>query len=118
MSKHVQLVLVGLVCFLFGCLVAQNLGGLKAEDADRKVQVIHGKPVTFQRTLALIPAQSEKGKKPTWTHALDLKCRKGGQEDFDKAEVFGIEVFKDENNDNLIYISQTGAIAVVPARGK
>jgi hypothetical protein len=90
MSKHVQFVLVGLVCFLLGCLVAQQLPNLQA--------------------------QNDKGKKPKWTHALDLKCRKGGQEDFDKATTFGIEVFRDENNNNLIYISETGSIAVVPAK--
>jgi hypothetical protein len=56
-------------------------------------------------------------KKPKWSHALDLKCRKGGEENFDKAEVFGIEVFLDENTNNLIYISQTGSVAVVPAKG-
>jgi hypothetical protein len=90
MSKRVQFVLVGLVCFLFGCLVAQQLPSLQA--------------------------QNDKGKKPKWTHALDLKARKGGQEDFDKATTYGIEVFKDENNGNLIYISETGSISVVPAK--
>jgi len=92
MSKHVQFVLVGLVCFLLGCLVAQQLPSLQAQN---------------EKTGA--------GKKPVWTHALDLKCREGGQEDFDKAKTFGIEVFKDENNGNLIYISQTGSISVVRA---
>jgi hypothetical protein len=89
MSKHLQFVLVGLVCFLLGCLAAQQLPSVQA--------------------------QNDKGKKPRWIHALDLKCREGGQEDFDKARTFGIEVFKDENNGNLIYISQTGSISVVSA---
>ena len=91
MSKYVQSVLVGLVCFLLGCLVAQHLPGLQAQEG-------------------------EKSKAPKWIHALDLKCRKGREEDFDKATVFGVEVFKDENTGNLIYISQTGSIAVVPAK--
>ncbi len=94
MSKHVQFALVGLVCFLLGCLLAQHVPGLNAQQS------------------------GDKGKKPKWTHAFDLKCREYGQEDWDKAKSFGIEVFKDENNDNLIYISQSGSIAVVPARGK
>jgi hypothetical protein len=93
MSKHVQFALVGLVCFLLGCLLAQHLPLLQAQDA-------------------------EKTKKPQWTHALDLKCRKGREEDFDKAKVYGVEVFKDPNTDNLIYISETGSIAVIPAKGK
>lgn len=91
MTKHVHLVLIGLVCFLLGCLVAQHFPSLQAQEGD-------------------------KAKKPQWTHALDLKCRKGREEDFDKAKVFGVEVFKDPNTDNLIYISETGSIAVVPAR--
>jgi len=93
MSKHVQFALVGLVCFLLGCLLAQHLPLLQAQDA-------------------------EKTKKPQWTHALDLKCRKFRDEDFDKAKGFGVEVFKDPSTDNLIYISETGSIAVVPAKGK
>jgi hypothetical protein len=93
MSKQVQFGLVGVVCFLLGCLLAQHLPFLQAADA-------------------------EKAKKPVWTHALDLKCRKGREEDFDKANVYGVEVFKDPNTDNLIYISETGSIAVVPAKAK
>jgi hypothetical protein len=93
MSKNVQIGLIGLVCFLLGCLVAQHLP--RSQAADDK---------------------AEKVKAPKWTHALDLKVRKGRQADFDKAEVFGVEVFKDENNGNLIYISQTGSISVVPAK--
>ena len=56
-----------------------------------------------------------KPKAPTWLWGLDLKARTGGTDDFDKARKFGVEVFKDENAGNLIYISETGAIAVAPA---
>jgi hypothetical protein len=63
-----------------------------------------------------IDAPVEKPKKPKWSHALELKARKAGQEDFDKAEVFGVEIFKDENSGNLIYISHEGSIAVIPAK--
>jgi hypothetical protein len=92
MSKKVQIGLIGLVCFLLGCLVAQNL------------------PRTFAAD------DKEKVKAPKWTHALDLKVRKGNESEFDKAKTYGIEVFKDENNGNLIYISETGSISVVPAK--
>lgn len=93
MSKRVQLTLVGLVCFLFGCLVAQNLPYVYAlQDA----------------------------KAPKWMHGLDLRVRKGGVKDFTddpaKTPKYGVEVFRDENNGNLVYISETGSIAVVPAK--
>jgi hypothetical protein len=93
MSKRVQFILVGLVCFLLGCLVAQNL------------PLVYGQPAN--PTI----------KKPLWTHGLDLKVRKGGEEDFNKdTKKYGIEVFKDENTGYLVYISETGSIAVVPAK--
>jgi hypothetical protein len=73
-------------------------------------------------SIAVVPAKGgvvgEKAKKPRWTHALDLRCRPGKEKDFDKAKLYGVEVFRDENTDNLIYISDTGSIAVVPAKGK
>ncbi len=54
-------------------------------------------------------------KAPVWLHGLDLKVRKGGQKDFDgTTKTYGLEVFHDENNGNLIYISETGSISVVP----
>jgi hypothetical protein len=57
-------------------------------------------------------------KTPTWSHGLILKVRKGGQENFDdKTPRFGVEVFKDENNGNIVYIADNGNIAVVPAGG-
>jgi len=55
-------------------------------------------------------------KAPRWLHGLELKVRKGGESDFNKdTKRYGIEVFKDENSNNLVYISETGALAVVPA---
>ena len=53
-------------------------------------------------------------KAPTWRHGMELRVRKAGEPDFNKeTKKFGIEVFRDENNGNLIYISETGSIAVV-----
>src|SRR5262249_49924092 len=58
-----------------------------------------------------------KPKNPTWKHAMDLKVRKAGEKDFTKdTRKIGIEVFHDENNGNLVYISETGSIAVIPAK--
>jgi hypothetical protein len=91
MSKRMQIILVGLVCFLLGGLVMQSL------------PLVYGQPATT--------------KKPSWMHGLDLRVRKGGEEDWGKdTKKYGIEVFKDENTGYLVYISETGSIAVVPAK--
>jgi hypothetical protein len=57
-------------------------------------------------------AQEAKG--PKWSHGLMLRARKGDEPDFTKdTKKYGVEVFVDENNGNLIYISEAGSIAVV-----
>jgi hypothetical protein len=73
--------------------------------------------------LAIVPgfkdtaAPTPKPKAPEWLHGLDLKVRKGGQHDFDaQTKSFGLEVFRDENTGNLIYISETGSLSVVPGK--
>ncbi|MFN4260768.1 MAG: hypothetical protein ACK4RK_15835 [Gemmataceae bacterium] len=90
MSKRMQLALIGLACFVLGALLAPELPFVHAQQG---------------------------AKSPTWLHGLDLRVRKGGQKDFDKdTPKYGVEVFRDENNKNLVYISETGSIAVVPAK--
>ncbi len=49
-----------------------------------------------------------------WKSAMVLKARKGGETDFEKAKRYGIEVFQDNRTGNLIFISDTGSIAVLP----
>jgi hypothetical protein len=62
------------------------------------------------------PAAPVKG--PKWLHGLELRCRKGGEADFTKdTKKFGVEAFKDENNGNLVYVSEAGSIAVLPGAG-
>jgi hypothetical protein len=57
-------------------------------------------------------------KAPTWLYGLEVRCRKGGQTEFDKdTPQFGVEAFKDENVGSLVYISETGALAVLPKAG-
>jgi hypothetical protein len=51
---------------------------------------------------------------PLWKTAMNLLVRKGGEKDWAKAKKFGIEVFEDIRTGNLIFISETGAIAVLP----
>ncbi len=57
-----------------------------------------------------------KMKPPKHGHGLELKVRPGGEADFAKAKKYGIEVFKDENTNCWVYISETGSVAVVPAK--
>jgi len=58
-------------------------------------------------------AQGE-SKAPKWSHGMLLRSRKADEPDFNKdTKKFGVEVFADENNGNLIYVSETGDISVV-----
>ena len=38
---------------------------------------------------------------------------KAGEKEFDKAKKYGIEVFEDNRTGNLIFISETGSVAVL-----
>jgi hypothetical protein len=88
MSKRTQVYVTGLVCFLIGLLLAPHL--------------------PFAR------AQENKVKAPIFLHGMEVRSRKAGEPDFnDKTKKWGIEVYKDENNGNTIYVSETGSIAVV-----
>jgi hypothetical protein len=91
MSKRVLLPFVGLVCFLIGALAAPHL--------------------------PFVRGQESKVKAPLWLHGMNVKARKSDELDFNKdTKKYGIEVYRDENNGNLIYISETGSIAVVPGK--
>jgi hypothetical protein len=53
-------------------------------------------------------------KAPQWLHSMDLRCRKAGQKEWLKeTPAFGLEVYKDVNTGNLIYITNTGSVAAV-----
>ena len=48
---------------------------------------------------------------------MSLRVRSGNEADFTSStKRFGLEVFRDENNGNLIYVSETGSIAVVAGK--
>lgn len=64
----------------------------------------------------LFKAGEGKVKDPEWRHAMWLNARKAGVRDWDKGTKYGIEVFKDENNGNLIYANENVQVSVVPAR--
>jgi hypothetical protein len=68
--------------------------------------------------IAVVPgagvAKPEKSKGSNWLYDLDLPTRPAGIAEFEKGRKFGNEVHKDENTGNLVYLSEIGAIAVVP----
>lgn len=68
--------------------------------------------------VAVIPEAAETkgdGKAPEWLHGLDLACRKHNEPNFTKdTRKFGVELFRDENNGNLMFLTETGSLAVTP----
>jgi hypothetical protein len=91
MGKRLRILLVGVVCFVLGALLVPRLPFVRAQDT--------------------------KAKAPEWKHGMELRVRKAGEADFGAStKKYGIEVFRDENNGNLIYISENGSIAVVPGK--
>lgn len=76
--------------------------------------VLGGLAVEF---LPRVSAQDADVKKPKWHYGLSLMVRKSDEANFGKdTKKIGIEVFRDENNGNLIYVSETGSIAVLPGK--
>lgn len=74
--------------------------------------------ITADGLIAAAPARGKivgGDKAPKWLHSFDLNVRKGGVKEWKDAARIGLEVYRDDNTGNLIYISETGAIAVVPA---
>lgn len=49
----------------------------------------------------------------TWLGGMNLPARKGGEKEFDKAKKYAVEVFRDNRTGNLLFVSETGAIAVL-----
>ncbi len=70
-------------------------------------------------SIAVVPggaasAPAVTAKPPDWKQGMELSVRKATEKDFNKeTKKYGVEVFSDENNGNLVYISETGSIAVV-----
>ena len=92
MSARARTLLIAAVCFLAGVLTVQTFTNLQAQ------------PTT----------PPPEPKKPTFLHGMNLGARKSVEDRFsERTTRIGVEVFRDENNGNLIYISETGSIAVV-----
>jgi hypothetical protein len=91
MTKRTGTLAVALVAFVLGAVAVQLLPRVYAQSGDIK--------------------------SPKWQYGLSVKVRKAEENDFGKeTKRVGIEVYRDENHGNLIYISENGSIAVVPAK--
>jgi hypothetical protein len=62
------------------------------------------------------PAKAGDTRGVTWRGAMNLKARKAGETDFAKATKYGVEVFQDNRTGNLVFVSETGSIAVLPGQ--
>ncbi len=76
--------------------------------------------ITDAGTIALVSAtgatKPAEVKTPVWYHAFEVKVRTANEKTFTKdTKAFGVEVYKDENANTLVYVCESGAIAVVPA---
>jgi len=69
-------------------------------------------------SIAVVAAAKEPttGKGVTHKYAMLLKARPAGKIKFEDAVAYGIEVYIDENTGNTVMISETGSIAVLPAK--
>jgi hypothetical protein len=77
--------------------------------------------VTETGRLSVVGGPSPAGgplKAPKWVHSVDLRCRKGGMREWKDAPLYGIEIYRDNNTGNLIYISNVGCLAVIPDSGE
>ena len=93
----------------YGLFAAAFLGGFVANDLTQTT--LFAQPIVSPGT-PVAPTAAALG--PEWSHGLMLRARKADQKDFDKdTPRIGVEVFTDTNNGNLIYITESGAIAVV-----
>ena len=92
----------------------QHIGVTVFADAEAKCLVY----VTDRGGVAAVPARPGTGKpaEPKWSHALDITVRKAGEHDFTaRTRRYSMEVYHDHAG-NLLYVAETGAIAVVPGK--
>ena len=62
------------------------------------------------------PTEAKSGQGVLWKYGMVLKARPGGVAEFAKATRFGVEVYQDGNTGNLVYLAETGSIAVLPKK--
>lgn len=91
-----------------------SLEAYKDENTNQLVYVTDEGKISISSAALVTKPTDVKG--PTWFHAFEVKVRKADEKTFGKdTKTFGVEVYKDENANTLIYICESGAIAVVPA---
>lgn len=75
--------------------------------------------ITSEGRIAAAPAKGKVGGNaaPKWVHSVDLNVRKGGVKEWKDAQKIGLEIYRDSNTGNLIYISDSGSLAVIPEVG-
>jgi hypothetical protein len=61
-------------------------------------------------TLATVTSQTA----VTWKKAANLSVRKAGDKDFEKAKKYAVEIYRDNRTGALIFLAETGSIAVLP----
>jgi hypothetical protein len=90
----------------------RRLGVEVFEDPNAANNLIY---VTESGSVAVVPSPGKlrDGKGVAWRGAMALSARKAGDKDFDKAKKYGIEVFEDIKTGNLLFVSETGSIAVL-----
>src|SRR5207249_913979 len=77
--------------------------------------------ISEKGSLGVLPAgglaAADKVKDPEWSHGLEVKVRKAGEKEFsDTTKKVSLEVYRDENTKQLVYITDDGHLAVVDAR--
>jgi len=76
--------------------------------------------ITETGSVGVVPAKHSRATKgkpkgAPLLHGMNLKVRKAGEKNFDKdTKKYGVDVFEDSNNNTVIYLSETGSIAVAP----
>lgn len=88
MTRHVQMLLVAVAAFLLGWVTSQQVPALHAQQTNLVTKNLVGQ---------------------------DVQVRPVGVNEWAKAKKFGVEVVQDRFG-NLLYITETGAIAVTPAK--
>jgi len=71
--------------------------------------------------IAAIPAggagQPAKSKEPKWLYGRVFRVRKADEKDFnDKTQKHGAEIYKDENTNYNVYMTDSGSICVFPGK--
>jgi hypothetical protein len=106
-----------------GLVLSARKGDEKAFTKDTKAQAVEafqdpnsGAILYLSETgsIAALPGgEVKKGAGIEWRHAFEVRPRKAGEKEFDKAAKYGVEVFEDLVNGAWVYVSENGSIAAL-----